>query len=148
MWTLSIRWVHDRPQIFIRLEIINLKKLQNIISIYNHTCTVLRCGVSTCLMHVWVCGCVCDCASYLLHMICLLYYWVQQLVMPWWAESQRNIYGIVVMFVCVCVCLCVILQRAFLHDSSKLSNENYNATTTWHSTTSKLARFLLWGSVV
>ena len=40
------------------------------------------------------------------------------------------------------VCACVILQRAFLRDS-KLSNESCNATTARHSTTAKLARFLL-----
>ena len=41
------------------------------------------------------------------------------------------------------VCVCIILQRAFLGNRDKLNNESYNATTTQHSTTSKLARFLL-----
>ena len=45
--------------------------------------------------------------------------------------------------VCLSVCLCVILQRAFLRDGKELSNESCNATTARHSTTAKLARFLL-----
>ena len=43
----------------------------------------------------------------------------------------------------VCVCVCVILQHAFLRDGNKLSNESCNAITARHSTTDKLARFLL-----
>ena len=43
----------------------------------------------------------------------------------------------------VCVCVCVILQRAFLRDGKELSNESCNATTARHSTTAKLARFLI-----
>ena len=43
----------------------------------------------------------------------------------------------------VCPSVCVILQRAFLRDSKELSNEICNATTARHSTTAKLARFLL-----
>ena len=45
--------------------------------------------------------------------------------------------------VCLCVCVCVILQRAFLRDGKELSNESCNAITAQHSTTAKLARFLL-----
>ena len=39
--------------------------------------------------------------------------------------------------------LSVILQRAFLCDCNKFSNESCNATTTQHSNTTKLARFSL-----
>ena len=53
-----------------------------------------------------------------------------------WAEPRA--YGVFVHN-----CVCIILQRAFLGDRNKLNNESYNATTTQHSTTSKLARFLL-----
>ena len=85
-------------------------------------------------------------------------------VMPWWAEPQRH--TVVVMFVsvcvcvllclggwspkaygsrrvCLCVCVCGILQCAFLCDRDELSNESCNATTVRHSTTAKLARFLI-----
>ena len=44
--------------------------------------------------------------------------------------------------VCPSVCVCVILQRTFLHDGNKLSNESFNATTAQHSTTAKLARLI------
>ena len=54
-----------------------------------------------------------------------------------WAEPQG------IRRVCPYVCVCIILQRAFLGNRDKLNNESYNATTTQHSTTSKLARFLL-----
>ena len=43
----------------------------------------------------------------------------------------------------VVVFVCVILQRAFLGNRNELSNESCNATTAQHSTTAKLARFLL-----
>ena len=49
----------------------------------------------------------------------------------------------VVVFVCVCVCVCVILQHSFLCDHDELSNETCNATISRHSTTTKLARFLI-----
>ena len=45
--------------------------------------------------------------------------------------------------VCLSVCVCVILQHTFLRDGNKLSNESCNAITARHSTTAKLARFLL-----
>ena len=50
---------------------------------------------------------------------------------------------VVVVLVCLCVCVCVILQHAFLHDRDELSNETCNATIARHSTTAKLARFLI-----
>ena len=61
--------------------------------------------------------------------------------MPRWAEPQRHME--VVVFVCMSVSLCVILQCAFLRNGYKLSNESCNATIAQHSTTAKLARFLL-----
>ena len=45
--------------------------------------------------------------------------------------------------VCLSVCVCVILLRAFLHDGKESSNVTCNAITARHSTTTKLARFLL-----
>ena len=59
--------------------------------------------------------------------------------MPRWAEPQRH--TVVVVFVCLSVC--VILQHTFLRDGKELSNESCNAITAQHSTTAKLARFLL-----
>ena len=61
--------------------------------------------------------------------------------MPQWAEPEA--YGSCRVCLCVCVCVCVILQHTFLGDCNELSNESYNATTNQHSTTAKLARFLL-----
>ena len=141
MWTLSIRWVHVWPQIlnFIRTEIINLKNV--CAHTQYHIQPLVLCYVVVCppVSWVWVCGWVCDCASYILHMICIL--------------STTNCYALVGRLpeeygschVCLSVCLCVILQCAFVHDRNKLSNENCNATITQHSPTIKLARFLLWG---
>ena len=48
---------------------------------------------------------------------------------------------VVVVFVCLSVC--VILQHAFLHDCDELSNGTCNAIISQHSTTAKLARFLI-----
>ena len=64
--------------------------------------------------------------------------------MPWWVEPQRHM--VVVVFVCMCVC--VILQHAFLCNHNELSSESCNATTTPHSNTAKLARFLFYDFVV
>ena len=55
---------------------------------------------------------------------------------------------VVVVFVHLSVCVRVILQCIFLHDSNKLSNESYNATTARHLTTTKLARFWFEGFAV
>ena len=43
----------------------------------------------------------------------------------------------------VCVCARVILQHIFLRDHNNLSNESCNPTTTQHSNTAKLAKFLI-----
>ena len=45
--------------------------------------------------------------------------------------------------VCLSVYVCVILQHVFLCDGKELSNESCNATIAQHSTTAKLARFLI-----
>ena len=106
MWTLSTRWEHDWPQIFIRTEIINLKMCVHVHSI---TSNHLYCVTLLCVHLSHGCGCVGGCvivpATSCIIMICIhvLYYWVQQHVMPWWEESQRNM--VVVMFICVCVCV-------------------------------------------
>ena len=59
------------------------------------------------------------------------------------APSHTVVVVFVSLCVCVCVCVCVILQRAFLRDCDELSNETCNATIARHSTTAKLARFLI-----
>ena len=60
---------------------------------------------------------------------------------PRWAEHRSH--TVVVVFVCLSVGVPHGVMCVFLRDGNELSNESCNATTTRHSTTAKLARFLL-----
>ena len=60
------------------------------------------------------------------------------------AYGSRRVCLSICLSVCLSsVCVCAILPCAFLHDGNELNNESCNATTAQHSTTAKLARFLL-----
>ena len=82
------------------------------------------------------------------------WWWVTwEVIMPWWAESQRH--TVVVIFVCLSLCLSVCLSVflsfclsvlfcsvLFSAKATIYSNKSCNTTTARHSTTTKLARFI------